>query len=83
MIEESDKFRRRPKHHLFNQLETKLENVCSVLQKHPESVINISIKQKFARVNSKLKVPRNARLPKDFLDRQNFFQVWKSSQIDK
>ena len=48
------KFRRRLKYYLLNKLETKLENICSVLQddRYPESMINISIKQKASRINS-------------------------------
>ena len=42
---------------MLNQFEIKLENICFFLQNngYPESAINISIRQKTACVNSKLK----------------------------
>ena len=60
-----------------NYLETKLETICSVLHynSYPESIINVSIRQKTARVNSKLIKALSKRCPvyqKLFLSKQNF-----------
>ena len=51
----------------------KLENSCSVLQdnRYPETVINISIREKIAHVNSKLKEGSTKNL-ETFLAWQNF-----------
>ena len=75
-MEQNDKFQRRPKYRLLSQLETKFKNICSILQdnKYPQTVINISIKQKTVRVNSKLReVPKRMPfMPLAFLARKNF-----------